>query len=308
MAGYQVSFTEYQGRLLRDDPAELASFSAIANLDMVDDVRNIAKVIAESDVVVEPGTGRGKTEMFTFENGLFEWRPTPSMNVVEVSACEGSDSITGLKVTFASAGEDDEVETRQLGSREGLTCSSQRIDEGECFTYASVAGNEVVSRLAFETAAGKTIIVGSDSPATNHWSTLNTDQRCLTGIFGVYRSGDGDFQSLQSIGFFFGDFVEEAPAKNSNLAVILLAIMAFGGLSCSALLLFMCRRQEMPVEDNASSRTDQEKAGPIKLGADKGSLISLGKQSCHDLNSMSSGYAMEKSQELIDIMPHPTGN
>lgn len=158
---------------------------AIANPTLQDGVSLVADQVQESDVVLDPGANRGRTEMLSGSTGLFDWATTK--NLTGVSACEGPEgSITGLKMIFT-----DDVtgltETKELGTQLGLTCIAQQIGQNQCITHVSVDGSAAVTRIAFETNTGNQIIIGQTVSNVNRWNSANADQKCLTGIFGVYE-------------------------------------------------------------------------------------------------------------------------
>ena len=116
LSGYRLAFaaTAGDGRLLQEEASELAGMQAISNPAIQESVRVIAKDIGSSDVVMDPGADRGRTDMLSGSTGLFDWATTK--NLTGVSACEGpSGSIAGLKMIFTDA-DSGLTETKQLGS------------------------------------------------------------------------------------------------------------------------------------------------------------------------------------------------
>ena len=70
--------------------------------------------------------------------------------------------------------------------------------------------------MTFETSAGSRIIVGSGSDTANRWNSVNADNECLTGVYGVYTIIEEDEYQLLSIGFYFGDSAEENAITGSD--------------------------------------------------------------------------------------------
>lgn len=58
---------------------------AIANPNMVDDIRLLAREVSYADVVLDPGANNVRTEMISFSTGLFDW--ATDKNITGISTC-----------------------------------------------------------------------------------------------------------------------------------------------------------------------------------------------------------------------------
>lgn len=118
-----------------------------------------------------------------------------------------------------------------------------------------------MARLQFETKNGKAFVVGGSDQVLNRWDTVNDNDACLTGVYGVYKViNDQNVRMLSSIGFYFdgeGSEEDEAPlvevstdddsGEQISLVVgILLILLAVGMLGCSAIVIYMCMRSAAP--------------------------------------------------------------
>lgn len=176
------------------------------------------------------------------------------------------------------------------------------LDQGDCITHVAVDGLEHVARLQFETRDGKAFVVGSSSQVLNRWDTVNDNDACLTGVYGVYKVIDDlNVRMLSSIGFYFDgegspEAVAAAEAEGEEISLvvgILLILLAVGMLACSGIVVYMCMR-------SASPKIVIEGEGEIEHADDQSIIIRTPRKTLKDIeNDTYSGKEMGSVMHML---------
>lgn len=135
-----------------------------------------------------------------------------------------------------------------------------------------------MNRVAFEAPSGNSIIIGSNvGSVANRWNSANTEQKCLTGIFGVYEIVEAEEQRLMSIGFYFEEGVDEVEAVEGveedeekgftaeQIIKIMVIILGVGLVICGLVILYMCIKKPKEIIIEGVTEVINDDNGSIRM-------------------------------------------
>lgn len=188
--------------------------TVIANPEVTADLSKAADANQKADFVTD-NQGNEKTELLYGKTGYFDWRKPKNVTFIR-SGFTADFKFIGFEAKFGTG---DVIEPQSLGDKtcDGTsTCTTMQIADDDCITNAIVSGQDHVRRIIFETKQKKQYIFGSTDGSLDRWNAVNKQNKCLTGIWGVYqKTGVDEQKALLSIGFYF-ESEQKAPTSNGG--------------------------------------------------------------------------------------------